>query len=155
MQLFIFISQAMNVFVNLFGRASKFSVKDGKSNLRGWSLTDRSSHASFHFIHLDFLWKEGKKERKKERRKIGGSCQKSAASGGNHLPYLLGNSKGFPMSTCDSPLSRTNVQNSGQPPSDEQMQFISKQYNIFGLISHYWVQSCVSLRIGRECDQDH
>jgi hypothetical protein len=68
---------------------------------------------------LDFLWKEG--------RKIGGSCQKSAASGGHHLPDLLGNSQGFPISTFYSPRSRTNVQNSGLPPSDEQMQLISKQ----------------------------
>jgi hypothetical protein len=57
----------MNVFVNLFGRAGKFLVKDGKSNLRGRSLTDRSRHSSF---HLDFLWKEGKKERRKEGRSV-------------------------------------------------------------------------------------
>jgi hypothetical protein len=65
------------------------------------------------------------------------------------------NSQGFPISTFYSPLSRTNLQNSGSSPSDEQMQFISKQFNIFDLISPYWVQSSVSLRIGRECDQDH
>jgi hypothetical protein len=51
--------QAMNIFVNLFGRAAKFSVKDRKSNLRKWSLTDGSHHDSF---HLDFLWKKGRKE---------------------------------------------------------------------------------------------
>jgi hypothetical protein len=82
--------------------------------------------------------KEGKKERrkegKKEGRKIGGSCQKSAASGGHHLPYLLGNSQGLPISTFCSPLSRTNLQNSLSLPSDEQMQFISKQCNIFGFL---------------------
>jgi hypothetical protein len=60
----------MNVFVNLFGRAGTFSVKDGKSNLRGRSLTDRSRHSSF---HLNFLWKEGKKERRKEGKKEGRS----------------------------------------------------------------------------------
>jgi hypothetical protein len=43
---FTFILQVMNVFVNLFGRAGKFSVKEGKSNLRGRSLTDRSRHSS-------------------------------------------------------------------------------------------------------------
>jgi hypothetical protein len=59
MQLFIFILHVMNVFVNLFGRAGKFSVKDGKSNLRGRSLTDRSRHSSF---HLGLTLKERRKE---------------------------------------------------------------------------------------------
>jgi hypothetical protein len=104
MQLFIFISQAMNVFVNLFGHTGKFSVKDGKSNLRTWSLTDGSRHDSF---HLDFLWKEG--------RKIAGSHQKSAASGGQRFPDSLGNSQGFLSITFYSPLSRRNFQNSGSP----------------------------------------
>jgi hypothetical protein len=57
--LLIFILQVMNVFVNLFGRAGKFSVKEGKSNLRGRSLTDRSRHSSF---HLGLPLKERRKE---------------------------------------------------------------------------------------------
>jgi hypothetical protein len=56
-------------FVNLFGRASKFSVKDGKSNLRGRSLTDRSRHSSFHFISLGFSLERRKEERKEGRKK--------------------------------------------------------------------------------------
>jgi hypothetical protein len=65
---FIFILQVINVFVNLFGRAEKFSVKDGKSNLRGCSLTDRSRHSSFHVISLGFSL-----ERRREGRTEGRS----------------------------------------------------------------------------------
>jgi hypothetical protein len=114
--IFIFVLQVMNVFVNLFGHKGKFSVKDRKSNLRGCRLTDRSRHSSF---HLDFTWNEG--------RKIGGCCQKSAASGGQPRPSSLGNSQGFLTIIFYSPRfrSRRNVQNFGSP-NDEQMQFISK-----------------------------
>jgi hypothetical protein len=59
-------------FVNLLGRTGTFSVKDGKSNLRGRSFSDRSRHSSLHFISLGFSLerrKEGKKERRKEERK--------------------------------------------------------------------------------------
>jgi hypothetical protein len=124
--IFIFMLQVMNVFVNLFGHTDESSVKDRKSNLRGCRLTDRSRHSSFHFIslhftsfHLDFAWNE--------RRKIGGCCQKSAASGGQPRPSSLGNSQGFLIITFYSPRfqSRRNVQNFGSP-NDEQMQFISK-----------------------------
>jgi hypothetical protein len=63
MQRVIFILQVMNAFVNLFGRAGKFSVNDGKSNLRGRSLTDRSRHSSFHFgLTLKERTKKGRKE---------------------------------------------------------------------------------------------
>jgi hypothetical protein len=56
MRLFIliFILQVMNVFVNLFGRAGNFSIKDGESNLRGRSSTDRSHRYSFHFTSFHF-----------------------------------------------------------------------------------------------------
>jgi hypothetical protein len=59
--------QVINVFVNLFGRAGKFSVKDGKSNLRGHRLTDRSRHSSF---HLGLTLKERRNEGTKEGRSV-------------------------------------------------------------------------------------
>jgi hypothetical protein len=60
----------MNAFVNLFGRAGKLSVNNGKSNLRGRSLTDRSRYSSFHLgLTLKEKRKEGKKEGRKEGRK--------------------------------------------------------------------------------------
>jgi hypothetical protein len=114
----------MNIFVNSFGRAGKFSVKDIKSNLRRWILTDRARQDSFHFISLHFIsfhftWIfSGKKQGKK----IGDSHQNSAVSGGQPLPDSLGNSQGFFNITFYSPLSRRNVQKSGSP-NDEQMQF--------------------------------
>jgi hypothetical protein len=54
-----------DIFVNAFGRAGKFSIKDTKSNLRRCSLTDGSRHDSF---HLSLTLKERRKEGRKEDR---------------------------------------------------------------------------------------
>jgi hypothetical protein len=144
--------QAMNVFVNLFGRAGNFSVKNRKSNWRRSSWTDGFRHDSFHFTSLHFTsfhftslhfttlhftslhftslpftsfhftWIFSGT---KEGRKIGDSHQKSAASRGKTLPDSLGILEDFLSITFYSPLSRRNVQKSASP-NDEQMQFILK-----------------------------
>jgi hypothetical protein len=69
MQLFIFIVifivilHVMNVFANLFGHIDKFSVKERKSNLRGYRFTEASRSSSFHFISFGFCLERRKEDR--------------------------------------------------------------------------------------------
>jgi hypothetical protein len=87
--IFIFFLQVMNGFVTLFDRAGNFSIQERKRNLRGCSLTDRSRHCSFHFTSFHFTSLGFSLKGRKERRKIGSSRQKSAASGGQPRPSSI------------------------------------------------------------------